>query len=88
MKQQLISAIRALEDELVKSGKAKTADYFSKAEASVRSECEGNQKELLSLLDQLQNSGSIVQYADFTVKEESLLEKVYEHTKAWKSTMT
>jgi hypothetical protein len=87
MKRQLIDAIHTLADELLKNGKAKTAEYFLNAESSISSECGRNQEELLSLLDQLQRSGSMVQYASFTAKEESLWDRVYELTKEWRTTM-
>jgi hypothetical protein len=88
MKQQLIEAIHTLANELVKNGKAKTGDYFFHAESKIASECEGNQQELLDLLEQLQRSGSIIQYANLNATEEGLWDKVYDLSKTWRATMT
>lgn len=87
MKQQLIEAIHNLADELLRNGKGKTADFFFTAESSVDSECGGNKGKLLDLLDQLQWSGSLIQYANFTSKEEELWDRVYELTKKWRATL-
>lgn len=88
MKQQLIESIHTLANELVKNGKAKTGDYFLHAKSKIASECGGNKQELLDLLEQLQRSGSMIQYANFNATEEGLWDKVYDLAKNWRDTMT
>ena len=88
MKQKLIDGIQALIDELVKNRKQKAADFFLKEKANIDSECGGSREELLNILDQLQRSGSMIQYANFTQKEESLWEVVHDLAKKWRSAMS
>lgn len=78
MKQQLIEALQALAGELRKNGKQQTADFFIKAGADISSERDENKESLLELFKRLQTSGAMVQYADFTAKEEKLWNRVHD----------
>lgn len=71
----LIGAINELETELKRSGKSDSAQFFASVASKI--EKEENLSELLSTLDRLCSSGSIVQYADFNSVEEGLFDQVF-----------
>jgi hypothetical protein len=78
LKHQLLNAIQALTDELVKTGKIKTAAFFDGIRASIETECNGDRKELSTVIERLCRSGAIVQYANLSAKEERLFASVHD----------
>lgn len=78
-KSTLTKVIESLEVELRKSGKSETAGFFSKIIITVNMETDQNV--LREIFNQLCNSGSMAQYANFSYSEEVLFENVFEESK-------
>ena len=78
LKQQLLSAIQMLIDELIKTGKIKTAAFFDGIRANLESECNENREDVVTVIDSLCRSGAIVQYANLSTREEQLFASVHD----------
>lgn len=75
MQIDFIGAVNNLIAELIGSGKIDTAKYFELLAKQIVGASDS--KQLLELLDQLLSGASIIQYANFTHKEELLYEALY-----------
>ncbi len=75
----LTNSLKRLEEELRRSGKIETANFFNKSITTITFETDDNV--LRELLKQLCNSGAMIQYANFSFKEEQLFDKSYDEAK-------
>jgi hypothetical protein len=85
MKNQLENLLTELATELQVSGKPETANFFLLIKEDI-SNANGI-IDLQKILDQLMSSGAITQYADFSFKQESLFNKIYEAAKMYKESL-
>lgn len=75
-KHDLVGALEKLEQELRSTDRSGTADFFRRMISSVMAV--DNPVKLKELLSQLCSSGTIAQYADFSLKEELLFAAIYD----------
>ena len=84
MQNSLENALDKLVQELNASGKQEVANYFISLRQQVNTD---NIADLSKTLEQLMSLGTIVQYADFSYKQEVMLEDVYEAAKLLKNSI-
>lgn len=85
MQTDFLNAVNNVITGLIASGKNDTARYFELLAKQIVVASDNRQS--IELLDQLMSGGSIIQYANFSHKEELLYGMLYEVAKKFKNTL-